>query len=334
MATEQGLQAGRVQVWAIRLAVPVIGLAKVAVITPPAHSVPAFTDQTGMPCWRLRAATYGLRPRVQALRLYPARHGEHPAGGDGTGLADPHRARSEPGAAILRSQRQRRARSGKPVRRAGGLGQHLGGFAQVIYDGVARQFHWDNLDVRLVNQGTVAGADAIYGLSLNNAPMVQDVWSTSPAWSFPYTAGALAPTPGASPLIDGGLAQEVIGVTAYGCLYVEAGGYSTPAAGTLNWLGADPGGGPGLYPWPRTVWPDRLAADAGRRHRRDRHLCGESGDQSRPRPHHRPDRPLCRCRHRCLLAAPARLGQHGGGDLALHPRGEQPAGQLRSGIDR
>jgi len=75
---------------------------------------------------------------------------------------------------------------------AAGIGQHVGGFAQFTYDGVARQFHWDNLDVRLVNHGQVPGQEATYGLSLNNNPTVQDPWNTTAAWGYPYTASALA----------------------------------------------------------------------------------------------------------------------------------------------
>ena len=33
---------------------------------------------------------------------------------------------------------------------AGGLGSHLGGFAQTTYDGIAKTWSWDNLDLRAV----------------------------------------------------------------------------------------------------------------------------------------------------------------------------------------
>ncbi len=127
---------------------------------------------------------------------------------------------------------------------AGGLGNHFGGFAQVTYDGVGKAWSWDNLDLRAVTTTTIAGKDAVVGFSLNNSPATQDPWNTLPAWGFPYTGSAIAPSPAAAPLFVGGLAQNVLGLTAYAWLdskfYVEAGGYRTPTTGTLRWLGADP----------------------------------------------------------------------------------------------
>src|SRR5208283_3830906 len=55
----------------------------------------------------------------------------------------------------------------------------------------------------------------VYGVSINNNPTVQDLWNSTPAWRFPYASSAVAPTPTASPLIDGVLAQKVVGATAY-----------------------------------------------------------------------------------------------------------------------
>ncbi|MDE2435038.1 MAG: hypothetical protein KGM49_02140 [Sphingomonadales bacterium] len=149
---------------------------------------------------------------------------------------------------------------------AGGIGQHFGGFAQITYDGVGKSWSWDNLDLRAVTKGHVFGQDAVFGLTLNNSPTVQDAWNTTPAWGFPYTSTAVSGTPGAAPLIDGGLALNTLGLSAYTWIgqkyYVEAGAYTSPAAGTLNWLGADPlspGNIHGLAPYGRIAWQGRLA---------------------------------------------------------------------------
>jgi hypothetical protein len=148
---------------------------------------------------------------------------------------------------------------------AGGIGRHFGGFTQLTYDGVARQWHWDNVDLRAVTTGQIFGQDAVFGLTLNNSPTVQDAWNTTPAWGFPYTTSALAQTPGASPLIDGSLAQNTLGLSAYGwvghAFYLEAGAYTSPAAGTLNWLGVDPtspGNIHGLAPYGRVAYQHGL----------------------------------------------------------------------------
>lgn len=149
---------------------------------------------------------------------------------------------------------------------AGGVNRHLGGFLQLTCDGVARQCAWDNMDFRAVTTANIFGADSVLGMTLNNAPTVQDVWNTTPGWSFPYTDTAVSGTPGAAPLIDGTLAQNVLGLSAYAWIghkiYLEGGAYSTPAAGTLTWLGADPsnpGNLRGLAPYGRLAWQGNAA---------------------------------------------------------------------------
>jgi hypothetical protein len=149
----------------------------------------------------------------------------------------------------------------------GGIGQHFGGFAQLVtYDGVGRAWSWDNIDVRAVTNAKIFGADSILGLTLNNSPSVQDPWNTLPAWSFPFTDTAVSPTPAAGELIDGRLAGNVVGLTAYGWIahkfYVEGGGYSSPSRGFLNFAGmdpADPGSLHGTAPYGRIAYQGDLA---------------------------------------------------------------------------
>ena len=127
----------------------------------------------------------------------------------------------------------------------GAVTSNIGAFAQATYDGASRRFGWDNTDLRfaLPGSGNAAGWDTIFGVSVNNNPTVQDVWNTTPAWRFPFASSSLAPTPAASPLIEGGLAQKSLGATAYtfwhDLLYAEVGGYRTLSTRTLQTLGAD-----------------------------------------------------------------------------------------------
>jgi hypothetical protein len=127
---------------------------------------------------------------------------------------------------------------------AGGIGDHFGGFTQWTYDGVGRAFAWDNMDLRATDHETVAGSDVLLGLSLNNSPGTQDSWNTLPAWGFPYTTSDLSPSPATGTVMDGMLAQAVLGVSAYAywdsSIYTEFGLYWTPPHGFLRAMGVDP----------------------------------------------------------------------------------------------
>lgn len=143
---------------------------------------------------------------------------------------------------------------------AGGVGSHLGGFVQGTFDGVARAFHWDNLDLRAVTTASVKGVNTVFGISVNNAPTVQDAFNTLPAWGFAYTTSSLAPAPGTAPLI-GNLAQDTIGATTYVWInsevYAEFGGYSSPGQNFLARAGVDPfspGSIKGVAPYGRLAY--------------------------------------------------------------------------------
>jgi hypothetical protein len=91
----------------------------------------------------------------------------------------------------------------------------------------------------------VGGTGFVYGLTLNNNPTVQDVWNTTPAWRFPFATSNVAPTPAAATLIEGGFAQNVVGLSAYtfwnNLVYGEVGFYRSLGFQTLRKLGADTG---------------------------------------------------------------------------------------------
>lgn len=122
----------------------------------------------------------------------------------------------------------------------------FGIFSQVTYDGVGKSWSWDNIDLRYTDTAAMGAHSAIYGIYLNNNPTLQDPWNSVPAWSFPFSGSGLAPTPSAAPLIDGGLAQQVLGLGAYmmidSKLYVDLGAYKTLSRRVQRALGVDPSG--------------------------------------------------------------------------------------------
>lgn len=113
---------------------------------------------------------------------------------------------------------------------AGGLTEHLGTFIQGTYSGIERQFALDNADVRYAQTLQLGGEDMLLGVTFNNNPSVTDPFNNLPAWRFPYMASELVPGLIASPILDGGLEQQVGGLSAYTLwngLYAELGGYKT-----------------------------------------------------------------------------------------------------------
>jgi len=113
---------------------------------------------------------------------------------------------------------------------AGAWGYHIGSFVQFTYDTQDDHFSWDQTDIRYANsRKSFLGKSLVYGLNLNNTPGVEDLWHTTPAWGFPFIAPDQGPSPAASTVIDGTLAQDVAGFGAYGMwndhLYFDFTGY-------------------------------------------------------------------------------------------------------------
>ncbi|HEV2297992.1 MAG TPA: hypothetical protein VGR72_05700 [Candidatus Acidoferrales bacterium] len=98
---------------------------------------------------------------------------------------------------------------------AGAYATHLGGFVQATYNVQKDHFSWDNTDIRYSNNRLVKGKTLVYGVDLNNNPTVEDLWNSTPAWGFPWVNSPSAPTPAASAVVDGRLAQDVAGLGGY-----------------------------------------------------------------------------------------------------------------------
>lgn len=126
---------------------------------------------------------------------------------------------------------------------AGKLAAHVGSFAQFTYSDIDRKLVLDHVDVRYANSGHLFDQPLIFGISFNNNPTLQDPWNSGPAWRFPYTSSALAPTPGAATLINGGLEHQVLGASVYGMwnnhVYTEVGGYRSLSASFLDKVNID-----------------------------------------------------------------------------------------------
>jgi len=146
---------------------------------------------------------------------------------------------------------------------AGRITDHLGVFAQATYSENGGLLGWDNADLRYARSLTLAGKPVIWGVSLNNNPTVTDTFNTAPAWQYPYTAPDLAQGAPAAPMLVGGLAGQVVGLTSYlqfnNGLYAEVGGYRSLSPAFLADVNADYDGRvAGIAPYGRIAYTRNL----------------------------------------------------------------------------
>ncbi len=143
---------------------------------------------------------------------------------------------------------------------AGAWTSNVGSFLQVTYDTQADHFSMDNTDIRYANKTKLRGKELVYGVDLNNNPTLEDLWNTTPAWGYPWIASDVAPTPNATPIINGPLAQDVAGIGGYAMwndhLYLDLALYRSEHVGAPQ---PNPGVGfeyniVGVAPYWRVAW--------------------------------------------------------------------------------
>ena len=219
--------------------------------TRPAWALPSYARQTGQQCAACHNGFPELTPYGRLFKL----NGYTFSGGTLKGVPPlammmvpsfTNTAKDQPGGAAPGFGPNDNFAFTGSLFYGGKILDHLGAFAQLTYDQVPNTLHWDNTDIRYANVGQLSGKELVYGVSLNNNPTVNDVWNSTPAWGFPYLSSELAPTPVAHTLIEGGLAQQVVGLNPYiywdRLVYAEFGGYKTLGPGGLDALGINPDG--------------------------------------------------------------------------------------------
>jgi hypothetical protein len=216
----------------------------------PAAALPSYARQTGQECAACHNGFPELTPYGRLFKL----NGYTFSGGTTdmqaiAGMAIPtfnHTATLQPGGAAPHFGANDNFAFTGSLFYGGKILDHLGAFVQGTYDEVPRSFHWDNTDIRYANTAALVEQELVYGVSLNNNPTVNDVWNSTPAWGYPYINSELTPSPAAHTLIEGGLAQQVLGVNPYiywnRLVYAEIGAYRTLGPSTLDALGILPGG--------------------------------------------------------------------------------------------
>ncbi|MEP7181915.1 MAG: cytochrome C [Betaproteobacteria bacterium] len=206
-----------------------------------AAAVPSFARQTGQECIACHVSFPELTPYGRYFKLTGYTIGKTAISKDGFNFVPlavmaqasithtQNNKATDPETGETTSVNQRNngvVFSGASLFLAGKVTDYAGGFIQWSYDNLATTANGtlgghsgiDNTDLRVVGRYSAAGAaepDLIYGATLNNNPTSQDVWNSTPAFGFPYTASPLASTPAAATLIDGGLGQQAAGMGGY-----------------------------------------------------------------------------------------------------------------------
>jgi hypothetical protein len=222
--------------------------------TGPANAVPSFARQTGQPCATCHVGAFG--PQLTAYgRQFKMNGYVWNDGGSHVPLAGvlqaslTHTSADQAGGAAPGfAPNDNPAIDQTSLFVAGQIYDSLGSFIQITYDGIAKQLHWDNLDVRYAQSGKLFDKPLLLGVTVNNNPTITDPWNSTPGWGFPFAASSLAPTPAAATIADGGLAQAVLGVGGYGLwndlVYAEVDLYKglgvVPVSGSNSYEGVIP----------------------------------------------------------------------------------------------
>jgi len=240
----------------------------------PASAVPSFARQTGQPCAACHTAFPELTPFGRRFKL----GGYTMQGGDAKyppvavmvmpTFTHTQSAYDPPGGAATPPPGLK-ANDNFVTQQvtgflAGNIYGNLGTFIQVTASPVDGSLELDASDARYVTPFKLFGQDGFWGIDVNNAPTVQDVWNTTPAFGFPQIASSIAPA-FSPPLthIESNWGQQVVGAGTYvfwnDMLYAELTGYSGLSKTALEWLGEQPGATPDLLNGVAPYW--RLALE-------------------------------------------------------------------------
>lgn len=245
---------------------------------PAAHAVPAFARQTGLPCqschtvapeltafgrdFKLRGFVLSTLPKIESKTSTPLSLNRMPAFALEIDLADTFTQASQPGTQNGNVQFPSKLK----LFVAGALGDNVGMFSYLEYTQPNDHFSIDLTDIRVVGSGEIAGKDAIYGLTINNAPTLEDPWNTLNVWSFPHVHSEVAPTPATAALLGGTLADSgmVAGVGGYvlwdNHWYADLTLYRSAPTGQPQPI-VRAGATEGLVPYARFAWQTTLGPD-------------------------------------------------------------------------
>jgi hypothetical protein len=205
------------------LRLSVIGLLLALPLTP-AHAVPSFARQTGYTC----AVCHTVFPQLTAFGRNFKLHGYTQIKSEQEQSKRLQENPFAPLSAMVQvsftetAKKQPDTQNGNlllpqelSLFYAGRISSQLGTFIQLTYEGGdVDHFGMDNTDIRYANE--TKNKKLVYGATLNNNPTVQDLWNSTPVWSFPFAGSSTAVEPLASTQLEGPLEQQVAGLGGFG----------------------------------------------------------------------------------------------------------------------
>ena len=264
--------------------ISMVGSLMLSLMALDALAIPAFAEQTGQPCAQCHVGAFGpqLKPYGRDFKLYgyTASDGEkHLPGIAITTQSSLSHVASNNDAGYTPASNSTLLDQQVSAYFGGHITEESGAFVQVTYEpggGTspaggnynAGNWHWDNMDLRYAHLTKLGGKDVLLGVTVNNAPTMQDVWNSTPIWAYPYNgpSQANAGAPAAASLLDNTLQQNVMGAGFYAMwndtIYVEATAYKGLGGRVLTALGQRPGNPSDNYPDLMPYWRIALQHDS------------------------------------------------------------------------
>ena len=247
-----------------------------------AQAVPSFARQTGFPCQQCHTVAPELTPfgrlfKLNGFVLTTLPKVEAPSGDSSIPLelnrmpgmaaevdvADSFTQKAQPGSV---ENGTIQFPSKFKVFFAGGVSDHIGVFNYFEYTQQDDHIGLDLTDVRITDNGKWGDADVVYGLTINNAPTVEDPWNTLNVWGLPHVGSEVAPSPGAAPLLGSILGDvgTVAGAGGYAMFdnawYADLTLYRAAVTGAAQPV-AKAAAVDGTFPYWRVAWTHPFGSD-------------------------------------------------------------------------
>src|SRR5690348_12714902 len=172
--------------WRRAILAAFVGAIAAALMPPSAHALPSYARQTGQECAACHNGFPELTPygRLFKLNAFAFKGGQSNLPPIAVMLVPSytHTEAGVPGGAAPHFGPNNNFSFSGSIFYGGAITSSIGAFAQATYDHAARNFNWDNTDIRYAHATSLFDRETVFGATLNNNPTVTDLWNSTPAW--------------------------------------------------------------------------------------------------------------------------------------------------------